>query len=161
MVYILIYILYFIIFQSIGSVKTIGLTVLSLIPKRTLKEFDFSKISKTSKIICLGTLDFNKKFKEKIKAELHTIDTADDFENINVTDEDYTSIDSIFSISQKDTVTSDYIIINLVKPTVYEIKYLHETLFFYLPFSEFKKLLIRYKTIVLEINNCELYTLSL
>ncbi len=159
--FLIVYAVYFSIIRVKNALSWIPVSYL-LASKPKLSDFDFSKIKPFVNILCLCSSEFNNKIKQKIQAELHTSNSVDDFEKINIelNENNYRQISSVFGISQREIFFNDYIIISLPNATPYELKYIHNLLFFFLTFDEYRTLQKRYEAIVVETSNCCIYAIK-
>jgi hypothetical protein len=129
-----------------------------------LREFNIGLLDFSKKVLCVSNNgNFQKKFKDKLLAETAITDVIDDFENINIDEKKneniiYKKISEDLSV--KDFINKDYVIINLLNPSVYELKYIYDLLFFYILYDDYVKLQKKYKTLLVDTKDCIIYNIN-
>ena len=119
--------------------------------------YDTTRLNSSSKIFCISQNDvFIKNFRENIQI---VTKKTEDFEEISIEENCNLKIyKSINTITIEKILNNDIIVVNLTNPTIYELKHIHNLIFFYIPFEEYKSLQEKYKTIIVDVKTCMLYT---
>lgn len=84
---------------------------------------------------------------------------CDDFEKIDIEKFNLITEKDICNLNLKEIIKYDYIIIDISTFSIYELKYIHTILLFFIDFDYLLKIKKSYNTITIEVKNNKIYSL--